>query len=89
MTHVRPRLPISAPIREGLKVMRDFGLTARSPSSALVDWDAFEPAELYQDNDILEEVGRAGGVADLLELHSGLFLLGTEDRLSSRWITQV
>jgi hypothetical protein len=80
-----PILPPGGPIFRGLQILYDGGLLSHPPPNNELDDSAFEPGALYESNGLLQEL--QGGHQDwsLLDVHSGVYMLGTRDPQSGKW----
>ena len=56
------------------------------PAGSDLDDEAFEPGALYENNGLMAEIikGRIGW--SMLDVHSGLYMLGTRHPHSNQWI---
>lgn len=78
-------LPPGGPVYKGLSILHDVHLLSRKPAGGELDDQAFEPGAIYENNALFEELlkGRAGW--SLLDVHSGLYMLGTRLAESDKW----
>lgn len=81
-----PILPPGGPIFNGLKILHQTGVLARSPSGSELDDEAFEPGALYENNQMLVDL--LNGLKDwcLVDVHSGVYMLGTRHPHSNSWV---
>lgn len=80
-----PMLPPGGPIFKGLQLLHQAKILSRPPSGSELDDAAFEPGAIYENNALLAEL--QGGFADwsLLDVHSGVYMLGTRHPHSGTW----
>lgn len=85
MTQATFMLPPGGPIFNGLKLLRRAHVLATDPAGSDLDDEAFEPGALYLNNDLMAGLltGRSGW--SMLDVHSGLYMLGTRHPLSNQW----
>lgn len=81
-----PILPPGGPIFTGLRMLHDVHVLSRPPAGSELDDEAFEPGALYENNALLAEL--LTGLSDwcLIDVHSGVYMLGTRDPRSDTWI---
>jgi hypothetical protein len=87
-THLAPPpiLPPGGPIFEGLKILHQAGILSRAPAGNALDDEAFEPGALYENNALFAELIRGSSGWSLLDVHSGVYMLGTRHPHSNHWI---
>jgi hypothetical protein len=78
-------LPPGGPIYAGLQLLKRAHFLLRDPEGSELDDQAFEPGALYINNDLFVEIRK--GLADwsLIDVHSGLYMLGTRLAVSNNW----
>jgi hypothetical protein len=81
----RPVLPPGGPIFSGLRLLHRTGVLARPPEGSELDDHAFEPGALYLNNSLLVEILKGLGGWSLVDVHSGVYMLGTRDPRSNSW----
>ena len=81
----KPILPPGGPIYNGLKMLYQAGILSRPPAGSILDDEAFEPGALYENNQLLVDL--VNGLDDwcLVDVHSGVYMLGTRDHRSIHW----
>jgi hypothetical protein len=81
----KPLLPPGGPISTGLHLLFKGKVLLNAPEGSALDDQAFEPGALYINNQRLCEL--LHGVEDwsLVDVHSGVYMLGTRDPRSSSW----
>jgi hypothetical protein len=78
-------LPPGGPIFNALSILYRTHLLSRLPSGSELDDEAFEPGAIYKNNALFEEIHRGYSGWNLLDVHSGLYMLGTRSADSDRW----
>lgn len=78
-------LPPGGPIFNALAILHRHHVLLRPPAGSKLDDEAFEPGAIYENNALFEEllIGHVGW--NLLEVHSGLYMLGTHLAESAGW----
>jgi hypothetical protein len=86
MTHRAFMLPPGGPIYNALRMLHLAHILATPPEGSELDDNAFEPGALYVNNATMESLlpGLTGW--GMLEVHSGLYILGTRFLLSDQWL---
>jgi len=83
--HQKPLLPPGGPVFNGLKMLHAAHILSEKPSGNELDDQAFEPGALYINNNLLSTLcGLMDGWC-LLDVHSGIYMLGTRDPRSASW----
>lgn len=79
-------LPPGGPIYNALKLLHKAHILPEPPAGSELDDAAFEPGALYENNATME--GLLKGLPDwgMLDIHSGLYMLGTRYPLSNQWL---
>jgi hypothetical protein len=83
-TH-KPLLPPRGPVFTGLKVLHTFKVLKKTPDGSPLDDQAFELGSLYINNDLMTELLSYRKDWCLLDIHSGLYMLGTRHPASANW----
>jgi hypothetical protein len=73
----KPILPPGGPVHAGLALLHRAGIVSRPPSGTELDDEAFEPGALYENNALLMEMQKALPHWSLVDVHSGVYMLGT------------
>lgn len=81
-----PILPPGGPIFAGLKMLHAAKIIGKTPAGSALDDSAFEPGALYENNALLVEIVEGRPDWCLLDVHSGVYMLGTRDPRSNAWI---
>jgi len=76
----KPMLPPGGPIYRGLTILEQEGVLSRKPAGSMLDDQAFEPGALYENNHLFVELLSGLDDACLMDIHSGVYLLGTRDK---------
>jgi hypothetical protein len=73
----RVQLPPNGPVFGALQLLHRTHLLPNPPAGTALDDQAFEPGAIYENNESFAELRR--GLADwsLIDVHSGLYMLGT------------
>ena len=79
-------LPTGGPIHAGLSILHKAKILKSPPAGSELDDEAFEPGSIYVNNDLMVEllVGRDGW--SMIDVHTGLYLLGTRYPESKKWV---
>jgi hypothetical protein len=80
-----PALPPGGPLNIGLKYLHEAKITSKPPAANELDDEAFEPGVIYEDNGLFRELCRQRDDWCLIDVHSGIYMLGTRDPRSSAW----
>jgi hypothetical protein len=78
-------LPPGGPIFNALSILHRDHLLSRQPSGNELDDEAFEPGAIYENNALFEEIYHGHPGWNLLDVHSGLYMLGTRLAESDSW----
>lgn len=86
-THVTvgPVLPPGGPIFAGLQILHKSGALTTAPEGNELDDQAFEPGALYLNNRLFVDILSGTDDWSLIDVHSGVYMLGTRDPKSSFW----
>jgi hypothetical protein len=87
-TLIEPRvmLPPGGPIYNALSLLHRAHFLTRSPAGSELDDEAFEPGAIFENNALFVEILKGQAGWSLLDVHSGLYLLGTRDPRSDKLI---
>ena len=75
-----PLLPPGGPTFRGLYLLHQAHILRRLPAGSDLDDADFEPGVLYDNNALLTDVLRGASNWRLIDVHTGLYLLGTRRR---------
>lgn len=78
-------LPPGGPIYAGLSVLHQAKILTQKPVSSELDHESFEPGAIYENNALMSELLRGKSDWSILDVHSGLYMLGTKHNLSDLW----
>jgi len=78
-------LPPGGPIFNALITLHKARILAKPPSGSELDDAAFEPGAIYENNALFADIHKGHKGWGLLEVHSGLYLLGTNLPISDQW----
>ena len=78
-------LPHGGPIYTGLSIFHKAKILKVPPSGSELDDEAFEPGSIYENNELMTRllVGRED--LSTVDVHTGLYMLGTRDLHSKNW----
>ncbi len=76
-----PVLPSGGPTFRGLQLLHQAAIVGRPPAGTGLDDAAFEPGVLYENNGLFSEVRRGRSDWSLVDVHSGLYMLGTRRKI--------
>ncbi|MET4728564.1 hypothetical protein ABIE09_002374 [Lysobacter enzymogenes] len=83
--HQKPLLPPGGPVFNGLRMLYDVNVSGEKPAGSELGDQAFEPGALYINNNLLTVLcGSLEGWC-LLDVHSGVYMLGTRHPHSASW----
>jgi hypothetical protein len=87
-THVSPppMLPPGGPIYAGLMLLYRAGILSRPPAGSELDDEAFEPGAIYENNGLFAELCKQRPDWSLIDIHSGIYMLGTRHPHSGKWV---
>ena len=80
-----PALPPGGPIFMGLRYLHQAKITSKPPAANQLDDAAFEPGVIYEDNGLFGELCKQQHNWCLIDVHSGIYMLGTRDPNSNSW----
>jgi hypothetical protein len=78
-----PVLPSGGPTFRGLQLLHQAGVASRSPAGTELDDAAFEPGVLYENNGLFFELRKGRADWSLVDIHSGLYMLGTRRKVGA------
>lgn len=81
-----PMLPPGGPIYAGLTLLHKAGILSRAPAGSELDDSSFEPGAIYENNDLLAELCSQRSDWSLIDVHSGVYMLGTRHPQSGTWV---
>ncbi|MCR6628336.1 MAG: hypothetical protein NVV67_19490 [Pseudoxanthomonas sp.] len=82
----KPVLPPGGPVYAGLKMLFQTGVSSKMPDGTALDDAGFEPGVLYLNNNIFAEIRDKFEDWSILDVHSGLYMLGTRAPQSANWV---
>jgi len=83
----RVLLPPGGPVFNALTLLFKVFMLSRAPAGSELDENAFEPGAIYENNAIMELLLPGLGDWSMIDLHSGLYMLGTRDPRSKQWFS--
>lgn len=78
-------LPPGLPIHNALHMLHQLGLTSSPPDVGLLDDASFKPGSIFVNTGLMAELWKGMSGWNLLDVHSGLYILGTRDPRSGTW----
>lgn len=78
-------LPPGGPIHMGLSILHQAKILSKKPAGSALDDEAFEPGAIYENNSLMSELLKGKTDWSILDVHSGLYMLGTRHTLSDNW----
>jgi hypothetical protein len=75
-----PALPSGGPTFRGLQFLNQANILPRPPAGTELDDAAFEPGVLYENNNLFSSLRQGCSNWSLVDVHSGLYMLGTRRR---------
>lgn len=81
----KPLLPPGGPVLTGLKMLHAANVLKTAPEGSELDDQSFEPGALYVNNSLLTELCALREDWCLLDVHSGIYMLGTRHPHSAAW----
>lgn len=78
-------LPPGGPIYGGLKLLHEANLLSQAPAGTDLDDAAVEPGAVYENNSLMAELRKGPTPWSLVDVHSGLYMLGTRYAPSRQW----
>lgn len=79
-------LPPGGPIFTALSILHQSSICAQKPAGSELDDQAFEPGAIYENNAIMSDLLKGRSDWSILDVHSGLYMLGTRSALSDQWV---
>jgi hypothetical protein len=86
MRFPRPLLPPGGPITRGLKLLHQSHVVSAPPNTDNDDERAAVISAAVEDNGLMADLLRGLQDCSLVDVHTGIYLLGTRDRRSQGWI---
>ena len=78
-------LPPNGPIAAGLRILYKANVLNKGPDGGDLDDGSWEPGIIWANNGLMLELLKGKSDWSLLDVHSGLYLLGTRYPLSAGW----
>lgn len=85
LTEALVMLPPGGPIYAALLLLHQTGVLERKPEGSDLDDAAFEPGAIFANTGLMADLRRGRDDWDLLDVHSGLYMLGTRDPASATY----
>jgi len=80
-------LPPNGPIASSLSLLHKAKILTRGPAGNDLDGGGWEPGVIYENNGLMLELLKGKSDWNLLDVHSGLYMLGTRFPLSAGWVS--
>jgi hypothetical protein len=80
-----PLLPPGGPIHNGLKLLSNAGILSTPPAGNDLDDGDWEPGVIFENNALFAELCKQLPGWSLIDVHSGLYMLGTRHPHSGTW----
>lgn len=78
-------MPPNGPVYRALSYLKSGNVIKNKPAGSELDDSAFEPGALYENNSIMAELITPTSGLNMIDVHSGLYMLGTKYRHSNQW----
>jgi hypothetical protein len=78
-------LPPGGPIFKALQILHRANILSSPPHGNELDDEAFEPGSIYLNNASMAELLKGRQGCSMLDIHTGLYMLGTRYPMSSQW----
>ncbi len=82
---IGPLLPPGGPIDRALAILKQAGIVKHPPSGSELDDGTFESGRILESNALFEEIRKGMPDWSLIDVHSGLYMLGSKHQMSGRW----
>lgn len=79
-------LPPGGPIFTALKVLHSVKMLPTGPDGDDMDDGGWEPGVLYNNNDLMHQLVPGPHDLNMIDLHSGLYMLGTKYPFADQWV---
>ena len=79
-------LPPNGPIAAALKILFDSKVISMPPAGGDLDEGVWNPGIIYENNGLMVEILKGHGGWNLLDVHTGLYMLGTRFPISKTWV---
>lgn len=86
MRTARPLLPPGGPITAGLRLLHKAHVAAAPPNTTHDDEKFAALSAAVEDNALMESLLKGLNDCSMLDVHTGVYLLGTRDRRSRKWL---
>lgn len=78
-------LPPGVPVFAALSLLHTTGILAKKPEGSELDDQSFEPGAIVANTGLMADLRKGRDDWDLLDVHSGLYMLGTRDPASATY----
>ena len=79
-------LPPGGPIHAGLSILHKSNILKLPPAGSELDDEALEPGAIYENNALMAELLVGRDSWSMIDVHTGLYLLGTRYPESKNWV---
>jgi hypothetical protein len=79
-------LPPGGPIFAALSLLHKAHMLSLKPAGSELDDAAFEPGAIYENNALMAELLKGHSGWSMIDVHSGLYMLGTRYLPSQQWV---
>lgn len=79
-------LPPGGPVFNALSILHKAKILSTKPAGSELDDQAFEPGAIYENNALMSDLLKGKSDWSILDVHSGLYMLGTRHNLSDQWV---
>lgn len=86
MTDTAVLLPPNGPVKRALELLYKARLLSKGPTSKEFDDEGAALGTIFDDNSLMRELVPGCAGMNMIDLHSGLYLLGTRYRRSREWV---
>ena len=78
-------LPPNGPIAAALRILFDAKVLQKPPAGGDLDEGQWEPGIIYENNGLMVDLIKGHDGWSLLDVHTGLYMLGTRYPISKNW----
>ena len=78
-------LPPGGPIYAALSLLHRAHILSKPPEGNELDDESFQPGSIYLNNSLMVDIRKGMADLSLVDLHSGLYMLGTRFPMSKNW----
>ena len=78
-------LPPGGPIYAALHLLHKVHIISQPPEGNELDDESFQPGSIYLNNSLMVNIRKGNDDLNMVDLHSGLYMLGTRLPMSKNW----